>query len=159
MQPVSVVRGLLGWVYGFRFAWLRSSRPVSGGRFHPLLKGTLMTYSTTLSVFSDDVFTDAGLRTLAGFLGGYSGLTRDAFALDLRQFASGATTAASGCSTSPEATSKRSPATSRNSGGRATISRRVCTITCLYRYAAEEGLLDRSPAVHGVGLPQPPGGR
>jgi integrase/recombinase XerD len=46
-----------------------------------------MTHSTTLSVFHDDVFTDAELRTLAGFLGGYSGLTRDAYALDLRQFA------------------------------------------------------------------------
>ena len=31
---------------------------------------------------------------------------------------------------------------------RATISRRLCTITSLYRYAIEEGLLDRSPAVH-----------
>ena len=46
-----------------------------------------MTRSTTLSVFSDDVFTDAELRTLVGFLGGYSGLTRDAYALDLAQFA------------------------------------------------------------------------
>ncbi len=46
-----------------------------------------MTHSTTLSVFTDDVFTDAELRTVAGFLGGYSGLTRDAYALDLRQFA------------------------------------------------------------------------
>lgn len=46
-----------------------------------------MTHSTTLSVVIDDVFTDAELRTLAGFLGGYSGLTRDAYALDLRQFA------------------------------------------------------------------------
>ena len=27
------------------------------------------------------------MRTLSGFLGGYSGLTRDAYALDLRQFA------------------------------------------------------------------------
>ena len=46
-----------------------------------------MTHSTTLSVFSDDVLTDAELRTLVGFLSGYSGLTRDAYALDLRQFA------------------------------------------------------------------------
>ncbi len=41
-----------------------------------LSKGILMTHSTTLSVFTDDVFTDAELRTLAGFLGRYSGLTR-----------------------------------------------------------------------------------
>jgi len=31
---------------------------------------------------------------------------------------------------------------------RAAISRRLCTITCLYRYAVKEGMLDRSPAVH-----------
>src|SRR6187200_3751559 len=31
---------------------------------------------------------------------------------------------------------------------RATIARRLCTITALYRYAVEEGLLERSPAVH-----------
>ena len=31
---------------------------------------------------------------------------------------------------------------------RATTSRRLCSIISLYRYAVEEGLLDRSPAVH-----------
>jgi site-specific recombinase XerD len=31
---------------------------------------------------------------------------------------------------------------------RATIARRLCTVTALYRYAVEEGLLERSPAVH-----------
>jgi hypothetical protein len=33
-------------------------------------------------------FTDAGRFALAGFLAGYRGLTREAYALDLRQFAS-----------------------------------------------------------------------
>ena len=33
-------------------------------------------------------FTDAGRVTLARFLAGYRGLTREAYALDLRQFAS-----------------------------------------------------------------------
>ena len=46
-----------------------------------------MTHSTALTLFSDDVFSDAELRTLAGFLGDYSGLTPDVYALDLRQFA------------------------------------------------------------------------
>src|SRR5205085_7491264 len=32
--------------------------------------------------------------------------------------------------------------------GRATIARRLCTITCFYRYAEEEGLISVSPAVH-----------
>src|SRR6185295_2273182 len=31
---------------------------------------------------------------------------------------------------------------------RATISRRLCTITCFYRYAEQEGIIDHSPAVH-----------
>jgi integrase/recombinase XerD len=31
---------------------------------------------------------------------------------------------------------------------RATVARRLCTITGLYRYAEEEGLIDYSPAVH-----------
>jgi integrase/recombinase XerD len=31
---------------------------------------------------------------------------------------------------------------------RATIARRLCTVTALYRYAIEEGLLEQSPAVH-----------
>ena len=35
----------------------------------------------------DEMFSDVELRTLTGFLGGYSGLTRDAYALDVRQFA------------------------------------------------------------------------
>ena len=31
---------------------------------------------------------------------------------------------------------------------RATIARRLCTITCFYRYAEQEGLIATSPAVH-----------
>ena len=31
---------------------------------------------------------------------------------------------------------------------RATIARRLCTITCFYRYAEQEGLIEHSPAVH-----------
>jgi hypothetical protein len=37
-------------------------------------------------VLFDPVFADAERMTLSGFLAGYSGLTRDAYALDLRQF-------------------------------------------------------------------------
>ena len=36
----------------------------------------------------DLVFTDPERLALAGFLAGYRGLTRDAYALDLRQFVS-----------------------------------------------------------------------
>src|SRR5215203_4949196 len=46
--------------------------------------------TSTLSVErrADGVFSDIEQQALLGFLGGYSGLTRDAYALDLRQFAS-----------------------------------------------------------------------
>jgi len=108
-----------------------------------------MTHSTTLSVFHDDVFTDAELRTLAGFLGGYSGLTRDAYALDLRQFAQWCHDRRTGLFAVARGDIEAFARNLEDLGrARATISRRLCTITCLYRYAVEEGLLDRSPAVH-----------
>jgi len=45
--------------------------------------------TTTMSIErrADGVFSEAEQQALLGFLGGYSGLTRDAYALDLRQFA------------------------------------------------------------------------
>ena len=108
-----------------------------------------MTDSTTMSVYVDEVFSDAELRTLAGFLGGYSGLTRDAYALDLRQFAQWCHDRRLGlfavARSDIEAFARNLETLGR---ARATISRRLCTVTSLYRYAVEEGLLDRSPAVH-----------
>ena len=43
---------------------------------------------TTVLATIQPAFTDAERLALAGFLAGYRGLTRDAYALDLRQFAS-----------------------------------------------------------------------
>jgi site-specific recombinase XerD len=85
---------------------------------------------------------------LAGYLAGYSGLTRQAYQLDLRQYASwcqqhhlrlfGARRADIECFTRDlEAR-----------GRRATVTRRLCTIAGFYRYAVEEELLDHSPAAH-----------
>jgi integrase/recombinase XerD len=48
---------------------------------------TTTTPSAVLAV-PDLVFTDPERLALAGFLAGYRGLTRDAYALDLRQFVS-----------------------------------------------------------------------
>ena len=45
----------------------------------------MQTTSTTVVLF-DPVFADPERLALAGFLAGYSGLTRDAYELDLRQF-------------------------------------------------------------------------
>jgi site-specific recombinase XerD len=95
------------------------------------------------------VFTTAERLALAGFLAGYSGLTRQAYALDLRQYASwcsqhhlqlfGARRADIECF------ARELEARGR---ARATVTRRLCIIAGFYRYAVEEELLDRSPAVH-----------
>ncbi|MDQ1440296.1 MAG: hypothetical protein QOG97_524 [Acidimicrobiaceae bacterium] len=45
------------------------------------------TGTSTAIVAADPAFSDPERFALAGFLAGYRGLTRDAFALDLRQFA------------------------------------------------------------------------
>ena len=95
------------------------------------------------------VFTNTERLALAGFLAGYSGLTRQAYELDLRQFASwcqrrqlhlfGARRA------DIEFFARDLGARGR---ARATITRRLYTIAGFYRYAVEEELLDHSPAAH-----------
>ena len=84
-------------------------------------------------------------RNQLGFLGGYSGLTRDAYGLDLRQFASWCQQPQLAlfdvARHNIETFARQLEELGR---ARATISRRLCTITSLYRYAVEEGLLDRS---------------
>ncbi len=109
----------------------------------------MITPTLSLERRPDGVFSAIEQQALLGFLGGYSGLTRDAYGLDLRQFASW-------CQQRQlalfdvarhdiEGFARHLEELGR---ARATISRRLCTITSLYRYAVEEGLLDRSPAVH-----------
>ena len=108
-----------------------------------------MTMTTMTLERRDDVFSDPELRTLAGFLGGYSGLTRDAYSLDLRQFVQWTQTRHVALFDVARADIEGFARHLEDLGrARATISRRLCTITCFYRYAVEEGLLDRSPAVH-----------
>jgi len=46
---------------------------------------TTLTKSTVIAV-AEPVFTHQERLALAGFLAGYTGLTREAYALDLRQF-------------------------------------------------------------------------
>src|SRR5687768_13612094 len=86
---------------------------------------------------------------LGGFLAGYSGLTRDAYGLDLRQFAMWCTERSISlfCARRADIESfgRYLEALGRS---RATVSRRLCTITCFYRYAEQEGLIPLSPAVH-----------
>ncbi len=104
--------------------------------------------STAIAVV-EPVFTDQERLALAGFLAGYTGLTREAYALDLRQFATW-------CQlrylrlfrarrADIECFARDLEARGR---ARATVIRRLCTIAGFYKYAVEEELLDHSPAAH-----------
>src|SRR3954471_10357070 len=104
--------------------------------------------STTLVPF-DPVFADPERLALAGFLAGYSGQTRDAYALDVRQFL--AFCHEHGLSllkvrrADIEISARPLEALGR---ARATVARRLSTVAGFYRYAEDEGLIDHSPAVH-----------
>jgi integrase/recombinase XerD len=97
----------------------------------------------------DRCFADGEAVALAGFLAGYRGSTREAYGLDLRQFAVW-------CANHErrlfevhrvdiECFGRELEARGR---ARATIARRLCTIAGFYRYAEEEGLVGHSPAIH-----------
>jgi integrase len=106
------------------------------------------TLTTTVAV-RDPLFSAEERAALVGFLAGYSGLTRDAYALDLRQYVTWCTehqVRLFGARRADiEAFGRHVEALGR---ARATIARRLCTIACFYRYAEEEGAITTSPAVH-----------
>ncbi len=100
-------------------------------------------------VLYDPKETSAEVKAAAGFLAGYSGRTREAYTLDLRQFYGW-------CDRHHlqlfEVTRTHIELYARELEelGRApaTIGRRLSTVAGLYRYAAEEGVIEHSPAVH-----------
>ena len=105
--------------------------------------------TTTSVVLRQEVFTTEEEVALVGFLAGYSGLTREAYQLDLRQYVAW-------CAehhvrlfcerrADIEGFGRHLEALGR---ARATVARRLCTIACFYRYAEQEGLIGGSPAVH-----------
>src|SRR5690348_10153019 len=105
--------------------------------------------TSTLIAVCEPVFTGPERLALPGFLAGYTGLTRAAYALDLRQFTAW-------CQqhhlrlfqarrADIECFARDLEAKGR---ARATVTRRLCTIAGLYRCAVEEDLLDHSPAAH-----------
>lgn len=100
-------------------------------------------------VVSREIFTSEEELALAGFLAGYSGLTREAYELDLRQYVQWCTERAVTLFCARRADIESFGRHLESLGrARATIARRLCTIACFYRYAEEEGLIDTSPAVH-----------
>jgi len=109
---------------------------------------TTASTSTAIAV-AETAFTEQEGLALAGFLAGYTGLTRQAYALDLRQFTAW-------CQqhrlrlfqarrADIECFARHLEARGR---ARATITRRLCTIAGFYKYAVEEELLNHSPAIH-----------
>ena len=93
------------------------------------------------------VFTDAERVALAGFLAGYRGLTREAYALDLRQFTNWCR-ARSLALFAVRRADIESFARDLEARSRATVTRRLSTIAGFYKYAVEEELLGSSPAAH-----------
>jgi integrase/recombinase XerD len=95
------------------------------------------------------VFTNTERLALAGFLAGYSGLTREAYELDLRQYASWCHQHHLRLFQARRADIEYFARDLETRGrARATITRRLCTVAGFYRYAVQEDLLDHSPAAH-----------
>src|SRR5262249_3372257 len=132
-------------------------RSIAGTRSWPSLPGlspagrcpmTTAAPSTALATIQP-AFTDAERLALAGFLAGYRGLTREAYALDLRQF-----TGWSGARSLHLLAVRRADIESfardleARGRARATVTRRLCTIAGFYKFAVEEELLEHSPAAH-----------
>ena len=108
-----------------------------------------MTATTTALVPIQPAFSDAERLALAGFLAGYRGLTREAYALDLRQFTSWCRARSLNLFAVRRADIETFARDLEARGrARATVTRRLCTIAGFYRYAVEEDLLEHSPAAH-----------
>ena len=108
----------------------------------------LIAPSTALATIQP-AFTDAERLALAGFLAGYRGLTRNAYALDLRQFTTWCRARSLNLSAVRRADIEGFARDLEARGrARATFTRRLCAIAGFYRYAVEEELIDHSPAAH-----------
>ena len=110
----------------------------------------MATTSTSTAVANvESVFTEPERLALSGFLAGYTGLTREAYELDLRQFASWCQQHDIGLFQARRADIECFARDLETRGrARATITRRLCTVAGFYRYAVEEEFLDHSPAAH-----------
>ncbi len=105
--------------------------------------------AATVPAVPDLVFTDQERLALAGFLAGYRGLTREAYALDLRQFVAWCERQGLKLFSARRTDIELYARAVEDAGrARATVARRLCTVAGFYRYAEEEGLVPVSPAVH-----------
>jgi hypothetical protein len=117
--------------------------------------------STALATIQP-AFADPERLALAGFLAGYRGLTRDAYALDLRQLTSWCRTRSVVLFAVRRADIEGFARDLETRGrARATVTRRLSTIAGFYKYAVEEELLDHPrPRTSGgrgwITSPMPP---
>jgi len=105
------------------------------------------TTPSTVLVPVQPVFSDAERLALAGFLAGYRGQTREAYALDLRQFTTWCRARSLPLFTVRGADIEVFARDLEERGrASATVTRRLSAITGFCRYAVEEELLEHSPA-------------
>ena len=91
--------------------------------------------STALATIQP-AFTDSERLALAGFLAGYRGLTREAYALDLRQFTTWCRARSLHLFAVRRADIESFARDLESKGrARATVTRRLCTIAGFYNYA------------------------
>ena len=105
-----------------------------------------MASSISTALVPIDCFADGEQLALAGFLVCYRGSTREAYALDLRQFAVWCASHQRRLFDVHRVDIECFGRDLEVAGGRATSP--LCTIAAFYRYAEEEGLIARSPALH-----------
>jgi integrase/recombinase XerD len=104
---------------------------------------------TTALVMIQPAFTGAERLGLAGYLAGYRGLTREAYALDLRQFTAWCRARSVNLFAVRRADIEGFARDLEARGrARATVTRRLCTIAGFYVYAVGEELPEHSPAAH-----------
>lgn len=104
---------------------------------------------STSVVLYDPRTADPEVIAIAGFLAGYSARTREAYTLDLRQFYRWCQEVGVELFEVRRADIELYARHLEEFGrARATIGRRLSTIAGFYEYAAEEGLIEHSPAVH-----------
>lgn len=98
------------------------------------------------------LFTDAERLALVGYLAGYRGMTREAYALDLRQFTGWCQARSLSLFSVRRADIEMFARELEDKGrARATVTRRLSTIAGFYKYAVEEELPRRACS------PSPPG--
>ena len=108
-----------------------------------------MSIPTTAVARYQPVLSDVERMTMLGFLAGYRGFTRDAYALDLRQFTAWCWQHDQHLFDVRRVDIECYGRDLEDRGkARATVARRLCTVVGFYRYAEDEGIIEHSPALH-----------